>query len=159
MFFSNTRAHEKLPVLAGESDWQPPKQGLVIWSVESYITKDKPLHRSMTTSNLVNAVLYTLQKKEDALIKHADKGSFKTLLATMDETSLNIKIPHHNGIEECEEFWETQNVKDTPTQSLTKLLTLVLKFNNFEFRCKHYLQIQGTAMVTKMAPSYANIHG
>ena len=71
--FFDTRTHEKLPELVGKSDWQPPKQGLVIWSVESYITKHKPLHRSMATSNLVNAVIYILQKKEDALIKHAEK--------------------------------------------------------------------------------------
>ena len=29
--------------------------------------------------------------------------------------------------------------------------------NNFEFDDKHYLQIHGTAMGTKMAPSYANL--
>ena len=75
----------------------------------------------------------------------------------MDEKSLYINIPHPDGIKACEEFRETQFIKDTPTQSLTKLFTLVRKFNNFEFRDKHYLQIQGTAMVTKMAPSYANI--
>ena len=51
----------------------------------------------------------------------------------------------------------TTAVKDPPTQILIKLLTLVLKCNNFEFNGKCYLQIQGTAMGTKMAPSYANI--
>ena len=38
-----------------------------------------------------------------------------------------------------------------------KLLTLILKCNNFEFNGKHYLQVQGTTMGTKMAPTYANI--
>jgi hypothetical protein len=33
----------------------------------------------------------------------------------------------------------------------------VLKKNNFTFNGDHYLQINGTAMGTKMAPSYANI--
>ena len=37
------------------------------------------------------------------------------------------------------------------------MLTLVLKNNNFTFDGKHYLQINGTATGTKMAPSYANI--
>jgi hypothetical protein len=37
------------------------------------------------------------------------------------------------------------------------LLTLVLKHNNFTFNGEHFLQINGTAMGTKMAPSYANI--
>jgi hypothetical protein len=33
---------------------------------------------------------------------------------------------------------------------------MVLKKNNFTFNGDHYLQINGTAMGTKMAPSYAN---
>jgi hypothetical protein len=37
------------------------------------------------------------------------------------------------------------------------MLTLVLKNNNLTFEGNHYLQINGTAMGTKMAPPYANI--
>jgi hypothetical protein len=37
------------------------------------------------------------------------------------------------------------------------MLTLVLKNNNLTFDGNHYLQINGTAMGTKIAPSYANI--
>jgi hypothetical protein len=37
------------------------------------------------------------------------------------------------------------------------MITMVLKKNNFTFNGDHYLQINGTAMGTKMAPSYANI--
>jgi hypothetical protein len=52
-------------------------------------------------------------------------------------------------------------VKETievfPTECLVQLLTLVLKHNNFTFNGEHFLQINGTAMGTKMAPSYANI--
>ena len=45
----------------------------------------------------------------------------------------------------------------SPTNdSLIKLLKLVLGRNNFDFNEKHYLQIGGTAMGTKVAPSYAN---
>ena len=36
-------------------------------------------------------------------------------------------------------------------------MSLVLKHNVFEFDEKFYLQIQGTAMGTKMAPAYANL--
>ena len=36
-------------------------------------------------------------------------------------------------------------------------MNLVLKHNVFEFDEKFYLQIQGTAMGTKMAPAYANL--
>ena len=81
----------------------------------------------------------------------------ETLLVSMDVISLYTNIPHEDGIKACEEVWEARAVKDPPTQILINLLTLVLKCNNFEFNGKHYLQIQGTAMGTKMAPSYANI--
>jgi hypothetical protein len=35
--------------------------------------------------------------------------------------------------------------------------TLVLKHSNFTFNGEHFLQINGTAMGTKMAPSFASI--
>lgn len=62
-----------------------------------------------------------------------------TRLVTMDVTSLytNTNIPHD--------------------ESLLKLLEHVLKLNNAMFNGEHYIQISGTAMGTKMAPSYANI--
>jgi hypothetical protein len=55
---------------------------------------------------------------------------------------------------------DTRVDPDIPTTYLVKLLTHVLKLNNFEFNDQHYLQVNGTAMSamgTKMAPSYANI--
>ena len=33
---------------------------------------------------------------------------------------------------------------------------MILTMNNFTFNQQHYLQIHGTAMGTKMAPSFAN---
>ena len=76
---------------------------------------------------------------------------------SVDVTSLYTNILHQDGIQACKEVWEERKVKDPPTQTLVKLLTLILKCNNFEFNRKHYFQVQGTATGTKMAPSYANI--
>ena len=42
-------------------------------------------------------------------------------------------------------------------ESITHLLEHVLYMNNFDFNDKHYLQVGGTAMGTKVAPSFANI--
>ena len=53
--------------------------------------------------------------------------------------------------------WEQRTVQEPPTESLVEMLTLVPKNNNFTFDGNHYLQINGTAMGIKMAPSYANI--
>ena len=36
-------------------------------------------------------------------------------------------------------------------------MNIVLKINIFEFNNKYYIQKQGTAMGTRMAPSYANL--
>lgn len=80
-----------------------------------------------------------------------------TLLVTMDVTSLYTNIPHDEGIEACKEVWDTRSVPIPSTESLAKLLEHVLKCNNFMFNGEHYLQTNGTAMGTKMAPSYANI--
>ena len=100
-----------------------------------------------------------LQDTTDFLRKQDALGPLPpdTLLVSMDVTSLYTNIPHQDGIQACEEVWETRTNKDPPTETLIKLLTLVLKCNSFEFNGKHYLQVQGTAMGTKMAPAYANI--
>jgi hypothetical protein len=51
-----------------------------------------------------------------------------------------------------------ERINQSPSnESLIQLLEHVLKFNNFMFNGEHFLQISGTAMGTKMAPSYANI--
>ena len=44
-----------------------------------------------------------------------------------------------------------------PAEVLGELIQVVLTNNVFEFDDKHYLQKQGTAMGTKMAPAYANM--
>lgn len=80
-----------------------------------------------------------------------------TILVSMDVTSLYTNIPHDDGIAACKEAWEQRTVKEPPTECLVEMLTMVLKHNNFTFNGDHYLQINGTAMGTKMAPSYANI--
>ena len=47
--------------------------------------------------------------------------------------------------------------KHIPTETLCDLLRIILTMNNFTFNQHHYLQIHGTAMGTKMAPSFANL--
>jgi hypothetical protein len=75
----------------------------------------------------------------------------------MDVTSLYTNIPHDEGIEACREVWNNRISQRPSIESLIQLLEHVLKFNNFVFNGEYYLQISGTAMGTKMAPSYANI--
>ena len=107
----------------------------------------------------VNSLPSYLKDTTDYLRKLQESGPIppETLLVSLDVTSLYTNIPHEDGIRACKEAWEERPVKDPPTEILVKLLTLILKCNNFEFKGKHYLQVQGTAMGTKMAPAYANI--
>ena len=79
------------------------------------------------------------------------------ILVTLDVTSLYTNIPNHEGILAVIKTLEPTYNKRVSLQSIKKLLTAVLHMNNFEFNGKHYLQIGGTAMGTKVAPSYANL--
>jgi hypothetical protein len=83
--------------------------------------------------------------------------SENTTLLTIYVTSVYTNIPHENGIATCRKIWEQRTVQEPPTECLVEMLTLVAKHSNFTFDGNHYLQLNGTAMGTKMAPCYANI--
>ena len=78
---------------------------------------------------------------------------------SLDVVSLYTNIPHDKGMHSVFELIKSKRHNELPTnRSIMKLLECVLKFNNFTFNEKHYLQIQGTAMGTRVAPTYANIY-
>ena len=62
-------------------------------------------------------------------------------------------IPNNEGIKAVE---TTLNSKTIAIRIITTFLLLVLTLDNFIFNCQNYLQIEGCAMETKCAPSYAN---
>ena len=68
-----------------------------------------------------------------------------------------LNIPHNEGIDACRRFLGTRTDKHIPTETLCDHLRIILTMNNFTFNQHHYLQIHGTAMGTKMAPSFANL--
>ena len=45
----------------------------------------------------------------------------------------------------------------TTNSGLAELISKILNKNAFIFEEQHYLQVHGTAMGTRMAPSYANL--
>ncbi len=82
------------------------------------------------------------------------------LLCTLDVTSLYTNIPTDDGIQAVQEALcqtTSSNPSRPPVDHLIQLLDLVLRNNVFRFHETFYLQLQGTAMGTKVAPSYANI--
>ena len=82
------------------------------------------------------------------------------LMVTMDVTSLYTNIPNDEGLRASMAAlmkFRTGDVKPR-NLSIIKLLEMVLKKNNFQFNGNNYLQVGGTAIGTKAAPSFAIIY-
>ena len=79
------------------------------------------------------------------------------ILVTADVVGLYPHIPHEEGLSAMRDALRTATTPSVPTEDLVDLARLVLTSNNLTFNGKHYVQILGTAIGTKMAPSYANI--
>ena len=81
----------------------------------------------------------------------------KDLLVTVDVSFLYTNIKHEEGIEALK-LWLTNNSTNQETSEfIGTLAKLVLTSNYFTFNGKMYLQKQGTAMGTRMAPNYVII--
>ena len=79
-------------------------------------------------------------------------------LTTIDVTSLYTNIPQTTGLSSIEFYLNQRPANTKPsTAFLIELARLTLTRNNFRFLDRHYLQVRGTAMGTRMAPSYANL--
>ena len=74
-------------------------------------------------------------------------------------SSLYTNIPQEEGINTVCKAYQTFYGEHTPipTQSLRRILKLILQENSLEFNGKNYLQTHGTAIGTKMAVTFANI--
>ena len=82
-----------------------------------------------------------------------------TILVSIDVTSLYTNIPHDEGTRATLEALSHTPPQplQPPTQVFQQMLEYILKHNYFSFNNEFYLQTQGTAMGTRMAPSYANL--
>ena len=96
------------------------------------------------TTHLINILLGKQLAPEDILV-------------TIDVKSLYTNIPHNEGIQALNRTMEETNIHPMKKLLICRLANLILTKNYFEFNKKLYRQIQGTAMGTRMAPSYANI--
>ena len=82
-----------------------------------------------------------------------------SIIGTLDVTSLYTNIPNSEGIQCIREILnrERNKLEKPSNESLIDLLDMVLTKNNFQFNKQNYLQIGGTAMGTRVAPTYANL--
>ena len=83
-----------------------------------------------------------------------------TVLVSFDLVSLYASIPHDLGLEAIN-YWLENYVaslsQQIPKDFILKAISIVLKENTFQFDGKNYKQVQGTAMGTKIVPTYATL--
>lgn len=127
-----------------------------------------PLSPTHRLSNFVDIILKPLCEQIPSFIRddldflqqipqEIDEDS---ILVSFDVVSLYTNIPHDLGLTAIE-YW-LDNYKNFIARPFSKefileAISIVLKENTFHFDGKFYRQIQGTAMGTKMAPTYATL--
>ena len=80
-----------------------------------------------------------------------------TLLITLDVESMYTNIDNEQGLEAVRNIFQANPSPRRSDKHIFELLELSLKNNDFEFNNETFLQISGTAMGKKFAPSYANL--
>jgi hypothetical protein len=80
-----------------------------------------------------------------------------TLLVTLDVESMYTNINNEEGLNAVKKSFEDNPDPSRSDEHILKLLELSLKNNDFTFNGETFLQVSGTAMGKKFAPSYANI--
>ena len=99
-----------------------------------------------------------ISKIQQTLLK--GQAANQLYISTIDVSSLYTNIPHDEGRNAAVKALQNNPnpiaLKPEP-QIIGELIDIVLQNNVFEFNESFYLQKQGTAMGTKMAPSYANL--
>ena len=149
-FYTLPKIHKKdnpgRPIISGNGS---PTEKISIF-VDKHL---KPLVTSL--DSYVHDDMDFLKKIED--INNQNIINSNTILCTMDVSALYTNIPHTDGTDACRHYLDTRPDRTTPTSFLCTLIQLILSLNNFVFNNNNFLQIQGTAMGTSMAPSYANL--
>ena len=133
--------------------------GRPIVSSNSHPTERIPQFVDYHINPLVSTLGSHVKDTTDFINKLSDLGNLPNdvIHVTLDVSSLYTNIPHNQGIDACRNLLDTRSNKHIPTETLCDLLRMILALNKFTFNQQHYLQIHGTAMGTKMAPSFANL--
>lgn len=79
------------------------------------------------------------------------------ILFTLDIDSLYTNIVTEEGLQAVKTVFQNNRNIRRPDKELLELLNINLTRNDFVFNEEYFLQIKGTAMGKKFAPSYANI--
>ena len=103
-----------------------------------------------------------IEDTPDLLRKFAEINERENLPSDAKPYSIDIKsfytnIPLDEGINAFKETLDEVKDKAIPTDYLIKLLKLVMECNIFKFNEEFWVQLIGTSMGTRVAPTYANI--
>lgn len=80
------------------------------------------------------------------------------LLFTIDIESLYTNINTDLGLSTVRNIFRRNLDAQRPDEEVLQLLELCLRCNDFEFNGNRYLQVEGTTMGHRYAPSYANLY-
>ena len=131
--------------------------GRPVISNSGYYTENISAFLDYHLQPLVKSVKSYIKDTNDFLKKLRDLQNLPKdfLLCTVDVVGLYPNIPHKDGLEALKTVLETRQEKNISTETPIDLTECVLKNNVFEHDGRTFRQKQGTAIGTKMAPSYA----
>ena len=143
-----------------ETGKAPPERPII--SGSGSVTENISLFVEHHIKHLANAHPSYLQDTPDFLRQIEDLNSegplpSNAILVSIDVSALYTNIPQEEGLDATREALEIAENLTIPSEFILRLLDLVLKYNIFEFNQELFIQLIGTAMGTRPAPSYANI--
>ena len=154
-FYELFKVHKDHPLGA-----TPPERPII--SASGSITENIAQFVEHNIKHLANKHQSYLQDTPDflrnlELVKAEGNLPDNSILVSIDVSALYTNIPQEEGLEEVREALKEREKPEIPTDFLLKLVEIILGSNIFEFNSKLFMQLIGTAMGTKPAPSYANI--
>ena len=157
--FSDPKPTQDRQTLPPPQNPQTNHPGRPIVSSSDAVTENISQYVDYFLKPLVTGVPSYIQDTTDFLNKLCQLPPLLagSLLVTLDVSSLYTNIPHKEGITACEEALNRRDNQEPLTTDLCHLMRLVLTRNAFTFNGEFFLQQHGTAMGTRMAPSYANL--
>lgn len=141
------------------------------WTIPSQLPPGRPIvsdcsSETYQTAEFIEFYLFPLSTRHPAYIKDTYhfinevkklKIPEHSYFFTMDVDSLYTNIDIGEGLQTVAKIFHKYPDNNRPDEALLKLLEINLTRNDFEFNGEFYLQIKGTAMGKRFAPSYANI--
>lgn len=112
--------------------------------------------------NLVPQIRSYIKDTSHVLQIVASSGRIEedTILASLSVSSLYTNIPNYEGQQTVKNSFSSQRPFGEVSGNFVSnhtIVALVLEKNNFSFDGRHFLQVGGTAMEIRVAPTYANI--